>query len=256
MKRKILLFFLLSIAFSQLSIAYCQLSVTRERVFTGSGLYGFMNGGADLFMEYGVTELVTRDIEYEGEKYTVDIYEMPTPEDAFGIYSMHIFRCQRADTLDCIDCLSPYQLQAVVDNKYISVVFPSGSARAQKIADEVIRTYLSEKSKSSPSFPSGLAGDLPYSGVIKYLRGPLSASSASKDLSILLKDILYSGIWFRGERGEDTYKAYILLSNAAEAIKLKDRIPATDIIEEGTGFLYVKGEEKEEDTPDYGPFGF
>lgn len=256
MKRKILLLLFLLVAFSQLSIVNCQLSITRERVFTGSGLYGFMNGGADLFMEYGVTELITRDIEFEGEKYTVDIYEMPTAEDAYGIYSMHIFRCQRADTLDCIDCLSPYQLQAVVDNKYISVVFPSGSAKAQKGADEVIRAYLPEKSKTSPSFPSGLAGDLPYSGVIKYLRGPLSVSSASKDLSILLKDITYSGVWFRGERGEDTYKAYILLPDAAEVIKLKERIPTAEIIEEGTGFLYIKGEEKEEDTPDYGPFGF
>ena len=58
-----------------------------------------------------------RDVVYEGQEYTVEIYDMPTPEDAFGIYSLHVFRCQRADTLGCIDCLSPYQLQAVAGNK-------------------------------------------------------------------------------------------------------------------------------------------
>lgn len=42
---------------------------------------------------------------------------MPSPEDAFGIYSLHIFKCERTDVLGCIDCLSPYQLQAVVGNK-------------------------------------------------------------------------------------------------------------------------------------------
>lgn len=32
--------------------------VKRERVFTGSGLYGFMNGGAEQFLEYGVSRLI------------------------------------------------------------------------------------------------------------------------------------------------------------------------------------------------------
>ena len=119
-----------------------EVKVKREREFTGSGLYGFMNGGAEQFLEYGVSKLVARDVVYEGQEYTVEIYDMPTPEDAFGIYSLHVFRCQRADTLGCIDCLSPYQLQAVAGNKYVSVVFPSGSAAAKSKADAVIRYYL------------------------------------------------------------------------------------------------------------------
>ena len=81
-----------------------EVKVKREREFTGSGLYGFMNGGAEQFLEYGVSKLVARDVVYEGQEYTVEIYDMPTPEDAFGIYSLHVFRCQRADTLGCIDC--------------------------------------------------------------------------------------------------------------------------------------------------------
>lgn len=79
--------------------------VKRERIFTGTGLYGFMNGGAEQFLEYGVTRLTARDVVYKGENYSVEIYEMPSAEDAFGIYSLHIFKCQRADMLGCIDCL-------------------------------------------------------------------------------------------------------------------------------------------------------
>lgn len=44
--------------------------VKRERVFTGSGLYGFMNGGAEQFLEYGVSRLTARDVVYKGEDYT------------------------------------------------------------------------------------------------------------------------------------------------------------------------------------------
>ena len=109
-----------------------EMTVKRERVFTGTGLYGYMNGGAEQFLEYGVTKLTARDLEYDGEEYALEIYEMPTPEDAYGIYSLHVFRCQRADTLGCIDCLSPYQLQTVCGNRYVSLEFPSGSERAQR----------------------------------------------------------------------------------------------------------------------------
>ncbi|MDL2305625.1 hypothetical protein LJC72_09860, partial [Bacteroides sp. OttesenSCG-928-D19] len=73
--------------------------VQRERQFAGTALYGFMNGGADLYFEYGVQQLISRDILYGSQEFTLDIYQMPTPADAYGIYSMHVFRCQRADTL-------------------------------------------------------------------------------------------------------------------------------------------------------------
>lgn len=127
--------------------------VKRERVFTGSGLYGFMNGGAEQFLEYGVSRLTARDVVYKGEDYTLEIYEMPSPEDAFGIYSLHIFKCERTDVLGCIDCLSPYQLQAVVGNKYVSVVFPSGSSAAKDAVDELIRLYLPMDGKEAPQIP-------------------------------------------------------------------------------------------------------
>lgn len=230
------------------------IEVKRERVFTGAGLYGFMNGGADLFMEYDVYLLTNRDIVYNGENFTIDIYELPTPEDAFGIYSMHVFRCQRADSAGCTDCLSPYQLQAVVNNKYVSLVFPSGSSSAQQLADEVIRHYLPEGS-AFPAFPQELAEKPPYSGVLKYVRGPISASGVSKDLSVRVKEIAYKGIWIYSEKEKETYHAYILLDNQ-EAKELKKSIPLSDILKEGNGFIHIRGKEKEEEVIDFGPFGF
>ena len=64
--------------------------VKRERVFTGSGLYGFMNGGAEQFLEYGVSRLTARDVVYKGEDYTLEIYEMPSPEDAL-VFTLCIY---------------------------------------------------------------------------------------------------------------------------------------------------------------------
>lgn len=51
-------------------LAAQEVEVKREREFTGSGLYGFMNGGAEQFLEYGVSKLVARDVVYEGPGQT------------------------------------------------------------------------------------------------------------------------------------------------------------------------------------------
>lgn len=230
--------------------------VKRERVFTGTGLYGFMNGGADQFLEYGVSRLTTRDVVYKGNEYTIDIYEMPTPEDAFGIYSLHIFKCSRADTLGCIDCLAPYQLQAVVGSKYVSVVFPSGTNAAKGKVDELIRLYLPMDEKSRLHIPEALGLSAPYSGVVKLLRGPISVSGVSMSLSHLLDGVSYSGVWFIADKPSKGYKALIEARDKEEIEKLRKKANPADILCSGDTYLLVGGREKEADGDDHGVFGF
>lgn len=233
-----------------------EVTVKRERVFTGSGLYGFMNGGAEQFLEYGVSKLTARDVVYEGQEYTIEIYEMPSPEDAFGIYSLHVFKCERADTAGCINCLSPYQLQAVEGSYYVSVVFPSGSAVAKSKVDELIRLYLPTDGKVHPEIPSQLRNLSPYSGKLKYLKGPIGVSGVSTSLSHYLEDILYTGVWFVADKPSQSYQALIYIKDEKEVNKLKRKIPAANIKQSGEFFLYITGEEKESKEEDYGVFGF
>jgi hypothetical protein len=217
-----------------------QAELKRERIFMGSGLYGFMNGGADQFLEYGVQRLTARDVVFEGEDYTIEVYEMPSPEDAFGIYSLHTFRCLRADTLGCIDCLSPYQLQAVSGANYVSVVFPSGSDAAGKNVDKVLRMYVSmDDDGGTPAVPAAVKTGRPYSGRLKYLKGPLSVSTASLSLSQLVEDIAYTGIWFEQERGSENYRALIYPADQAGMEKIKERIPSPALLEHTADYIYL-----------------
>jgi hypothetical protein len=215
-----------------------------------------MNGGADLYLEYGIRKLIAGDILYEGDEYNIEVYEMFSAEDAFGIYSLHTFRCQRADTLGCIDCLSPYQLQAVAGNLYVSVVFPSGSDAAKKKADAVIRMYATLNQENIPAIPDLLQMEPPFSGRLKYLRGPISVLSTSASLSQLVKDAAYTGIWFKQERRSKKYQALILFSDSDNALKIKEKILSSDLIEAGVNHLYISGKEKAESEEDFGVFGF
>ena len=254
MSMRIVLF--LAVGMISLSLPAQNPEIKRERVFTGDGLYGFMNGGADLYLEYGCQSLVNRDLVYQGESFTVDIYEMPCWEDAYGIYSMHIFRCQQADTLESVNCFSPYQLQAVVDNFYVSIVFPSGSTKAQQLAGELIPLYVSPHRSFLPDIPKEIAPSPPFSGVVKYLRGTLSVSHASRDLTALLKNTVYRGVWFSADRTTQTYTAAILFSSSDEKEKLKQMIPESDILRSDEDALFIRRKEKEDESAKSGEFGF
>jgi len=232
--------------------------VKRERTFTGDGLYGFMDGGAEQYLEYGVSKLVTRDVVFKGEEYTIDIYDLPTPEDAFGIYSLHIFKCADKDMQGCIDCLSTYQMQTVEGNRYISVVFPSGTETARNNATELLRYYVKADPKHMPAFPAVLKLATPYSLKVKYLRGPIALSEASITLSKQLNGIKYSRIWFIPEKVTNSFKALIYVADKKDVAKLKATTKGSDIIEESRDYIYIKGIEAADDSQesDHGSFGF
>lgn len=233
-----------------------EITVKRERVFTGTGLYGYMNGGAEQFLEYGVTKLTAYDLEYEGEEYALEIYEMPTPEDAYGIYSLHVFRCQRADTLGCIDCLSSYQLQTVCGSQYVSLVFPSGSKKARQQAEDVLRHFLSQSGEESEKieFPDTFQSLSPKSGKLKFLRGKIGLSEVSSSLSHLLEGFQYSGVWFIEE--DDQYRAIICFETPDQLETLRNKLPSEQICDTGTLFLEYVGKEDENDSDSDGLFGF
>lgn len=232
-----------------------QLTLERERSFTGAGLYGYMNGGAEQYMEYEVLSLVARDIIYHEERYSVEVYELPTAADAFGLYSIHVFKCDRADSM-AIDCLSPYQLQAAVGTKYISVVFPSGSSKARQMADEVMKLYLPAGDAPMSIVPKQLEVEAPYSGRVKYFRGPLSISTASSYLTQLLRERTYNGVWYVGDKATDSFRAMVLFSDPKELELLKAEIAEEHLIEVGEDYLLFTAVEPETEETNYGSFGF
>lgn len=57
-------------------------------VFNGEELFEYINGGAEIYYEYGFARTVTQDYVRDSDYLTVDIYEMSSPAAAFGIYSV------------------------------------------------------------------------------------------------------------------------------------------------------------------------
>ena len=220
-------------------LGFSQIEIKNERVFTGTALYGFMNGGADLYYEYGFKELVSREISYKGEEFTVDIYTMDTPLNAFGIYSIHAHKCLRADTLGRFDCLSKYQLQAVDGNAYVSIVFQSGSKAARKAADELYQMFVADGNIGIRIPNQLMYMTKSYSGAVKYMKGKLAVNNVQSSLLELLNDIGSYEIWYVENAGQNNL-ALFLLQDSKDCDLLQKRIPKENIIRKGEKFVMMK----------------
>lgn len=110
--------------------------------------------------------------------------------------------------------------------------------------------------KEAPQIPEILGIRSPYSGAVKYLRGPISVSSASTFLAELLEDCPFTGVWFVGDRKTDDYQALIYVKDQEALKRLSEKIPASSCIRKGDDFIYIKGTEEEAPDEDHGDFGF
>ena len=55
--------------------------------FYSSDLYRYMDGGADIYLKYGLVGMAHREYKRAGVDMTVDVFDMGGPLQAFGIYS-------------------------------------------------------------------------------------------------------------------------------------------------------------------------
>lgn len=65
--------------------------VDSARVVVGEDLYKLIDGGADLYLEYGFSQVVAAEYQNKDEiSIKLEIYEMKDPGAAFGIYSINV----------------------------------------------------------------------------------------------------------------------------------------------------------------------
>lgn len=145
------------------------------RQFGHDGLWGYINGGADLYLEYGFEKLVTHQIILNGSEYKADIYRMSSPEAAFGIYSVFRFRCRQSGVLHVHDCLTPYQYLAAKGKYYLSVSNTRGSETEIQNSLAIAGKILEQLENVDFMHPAAFDSDLlaPHMDNLKLVSGPL-----------------------------------------------------------------------------------
>lgn len=184
---------------------FAQLTITSNTVYDGNALWGYMNGGADLYLEYGFTGLRVQEVELGEEKLKLEIFRMSSPKAAFGIMSIKRFKCTEENLLIAGDCLMPYQYQAAKSNYYISIINYSGKDVAVELTRILARMVLGKIEGMAFSVPAFDNVDQQFVNRlnVKLSTGPLGLQNAVSKWSRL----------FEGFSGYDLYYLPVTIEN-------------------------------------------
>ena len=160
------------------------------RYFTGESLFGYMNGGAELYREYGITDAVITEFDIENRHYKCEVFRMNGPEEAFGIYSVSKFKCLSSPGFSEYTCLNRYQLQVCRGPYYISIINRSGT-RADSLtmlkAAELLADKISEPSIDLRTFMPDLDPET-IKGDAVLVKGKLGLANGATEWEDYFKD--------------------------------------------------------------------
>jgi hypothetical protein len=132
------------------------------KAYNGASLFGYINGGAELFLEYGFSGAWVNEIQFMGGNFTAEIYRMNGPEEAFGIFSVSRFRCLSTPPLSPFTCQTKYQLQLCAGSFYVSIINTTGNKRdslASLKIGEAIVSKIYEKPVDFTGYLPGISAE-------------------------------------------------------------------------------------------------
>jgi hypothetical protein len=149
-------------------------------VYQGTELYAFMDGGAEIYLEYGFERLESQSYERGAHEVTVELYRMR--DDAYGLFTfLRPAQCEKPAVSDAA-CLAGYYL-LFAKGPYLCAVtaqsaFP-GSREALLAVAAPIAGQLEGASK-----PPQILNLLPTDGRLeaseKQIRGPIGLRNVSQ----------------------------------------------------------------------------
>lgn len=138
------------------------------------------NNDADLYMEFGFKSLVVQEIAWKNARIKVEVYQLGSPEGAFGAYTLSVIKCLHRDTLSMYDCNSIYQHQVAYGDLYISVTSESGSDTARSHYLPVVSTIMQKNPRQNLSLPQPF--NLPkmkkWQKNLVYIQGPVGLQNS------------------------------------------------------------------------------
>lgn len=162
------------------------LEVISTRVYERSGLWGYIDGGADIYMEYGFERVYVQEVMFRDHLLKIEAYCMTDPVAAFGIFSVNRFRCGLNDSLQVFHCISPYQILAVVGDHYLIISDQEGTPAATQCGIEWLKE-LSDEIRSDAFFLPEPFTLKDAQGQLRCIRGKLGLMNGFPSLSDLFE---------------------------------------------------------------------
>jgi hypothetical protein len=161
--------------------------VNSERSFTSESLFGYMDGGAELYLEFGFSQLVVSEIDYMGSDFKIEVFKMNGPEQAFGIYSVSFFKCDSKGDVTPFSCSTKYQFQFCKGRYYVNIINNFGSSSGVATAKE-LAARLSDMIDEDTFEPAGYfpGRDIQNFSRLVLVKGNLGLYNGASEFETLL----------------------------------------------------------------------
>ena len=149
--------------------------ILRSEQFDGNSLWGYIDGGADIYLEYGFEKVRVEEIEWHKHLLKIETYKMTDESSAFGIYSVSQNKCSTSSSFSKFNCITPHQIQAACGKLYIRIANDDGSDEAQNISLQLIRRFIENTKEKEYRYPTLFEDKLylPHIHGLKYIKGNL-----------------------------------------------------------------------------------
>ena len=122
--------------------------------FGPDNLYEYMDGGADIFLLYGVSDLLHLELQAKALDITVDVFDMGSPDSAFGMYAAERSRDEHYIAIGAEGYSNKGTLNFLEDRYYVKLAgFGDG---ADTVLDTLARA-ISARIGANPALPALLA---------------------------------------------------------------------------------------------------
>lgn len=155
------------------------------RKYTKINVTDRLEGSADLFLQYGFTDLTVHRYrptvqakKTAGKEIALEIYRMETPADAFGIFSVRRSGAEKvSETIKALNWISPARASFVKGNAYINIL-ATGCEEVE--VEKVAAAAAAKINLPGDPVPAEVAR-LPKTNLVpgseRYIRGSLAAGT-------------------------------------------------------------------------------
>jgi hypothetical protein len=147
----------------------------KTRIFDSASLFQQINGGADLFLEFGFDTLwVQRYENNSGQELGLEMYRMTCPEAALGVY---LFKCGTETPLDSVAARNSYdrfQITLLKGRYFIQVNNYDGDDSLVPELRALLAIILSGLPDRPVQIQTALPSENQVRGSIRLIRGPVA----------------------------------------------------------------------------------
>ncbi len=125
----------------------------KPEIYRGDDLFLYINGGADIYHEYGFVEVISSEYEKPGAgRISVEIYRMKDPESAFGIFTFRTGGKWQRSSRGSLFSSEDYYLNILLGENLVTITSIDINEETGK-GIELFRSNLEAVSAPSLSLP-------------------------------------------------------------------------------------------------------